>query len=267
MARMKNYTLGAGKLYFDRFDVNGNKTGEFYIGNTPSLTGSSDETREEHFSSDERSRDKDASVVTQANDTIAFTTDDIQPENLAMLWKGTADMLAVSAAPTEVDTLTVLRGRWYQLGESPATPTGARLITLTSVTDDTTPTPVAIPDDSGPGDTNENYEVDLELGRIFIKEDAPDIADGDTIIVSYAIAAHSREVIISAGETIRGALRYIADNTAGVNRDDYWPLVELSPDGDYEFKAESWTEMSFTGEVLKKEGYAKHYVDGRPVAA
>ena len=26
-----------------------------------------------------------------------------------------------------------------------------------------------------------------------------------------------------APETIRGALRYVADNTAGVNRDDYWP--------------------------------------------
>lgn len=263
MARSKNYTLGAGKLYFDRFDADGNKTGEFYIGNTPSLTGSSDETREEHFSSDERSRDKDASVVTQANDTVAFTTDDIQPENLAMLWKGTAEMLAVSLAEDEVETLTVIRGRWYQLGESPTSPTGARLVTITSVTDDATPTPAAIPGGAG----GANYEVDLELGRIFIKEDAPDIADGDSIIVTYDIGAHSREVIISAGETIRGALRYIADNTAGVNRDDYWPLVELSPDGDYEFKADSWSEMSFTGEVLKKDGYAKHYVDGRPVAA
>lgn len=263
MARTKNYTLGAGKLYFDRMDADGNLTGEFYIGNTTSLTGSTDETREEHFSSDEASRDKDASVVTQSDQTVGFTTDDIQPENLAMLWKGTAEQLAVSAATGEVDTLTVNRGRWYQLGVSPTSPTGARSVTITSVTDDATPTPAAIPGGAG----GANYEVDLELGRIFIKEDAPDIADGDSIIVTYNVAAHSRTVIISKGETIRGALRYIADNTAGVNRDDYWPLVELSPDGDYEFKADSWSEMSFTGEVLKKEGYFKHYIDGRPVTA
>lgn len=260
MARTKNYTLGAGKLYFDRMDDDGNLTGEYYIGNTTSLTGSTDETREEHYSSDEKERAKDASVVTQSDQTVGFTTDDIQPENLALLWKGTAETLAVSADTGVEETITVMRGRWYQLGMSPTSPTGARSVTISSVT---SPTPVAIPGGAG----GANYDVDLELGRIFIKEDAPDVADGDDIIVTYDVAAHSRTVIISKGETIRGALRYIADNTAGVNRDDYWPLIDLSPDGDYEFKADSWSEMSFTGEVLKKEGYEKHYVDGRPVAA
>lgn len=262
MARTKNYTLGAGKLYFDRFDDDGNTTGEYYIGNTTSLTGSTDETREEHYSSDEKERAKDASVVTQSDQTVGFTTDDIQPENLAMLWKGTAETLAVVAAPGEIEEITVMRGRWYQLGVSATAPTGARSITFTSLTDDEV-APVAVPGGNG----GANFEVDLELGRIFIKEDAPDIVDGDTLIATYDVGAHSRTVIISKGDTIRGALRYIADNTAGENRDDFWPLIELSPDGDYEFKADSWSEMSFTGEVLKKEGYEKHYVDGRPVAA
>lgn len=260
MPRTKNYTLGAGKLFFDRFDEDGNPTGEYYIGNTTSLTGSTDETREEHYSSDEAERAKDASVVTQSDQSVAFTTDDIQPENLALLWKGTAELLAVAAVTSTTEDLTVMRGRWYQLGQSAIHPTGARKVTITTVTDDAG-TPVAIPGGAG----GVNYAVDLELGRIFIKEDATGIVDGDIIKVTYTAAAHSREVIISKGENIRGSLRYIADNTAGANRDDFWPLVELSPDGDYEFKAESWSEMSFTGEVLKKEGYEKHYVDGRPV--
>lgn len=265
MARTKNYTLGAGKLYFNRLDSDGIETGEFYIGNTPSLTGATDETREEHYSSDEAERAKDASVVTQSDQTVNFTTDDIQPENLAMLWKGTAETLAVAGATGTVENITVNRGRWYQLGASEANPTGARSITLTTLTDDTTPTPVAVPAASGPGGTNLNYEVDLELGRIFIKEDAPDVADGDILIATYDEAAHSRTIIISKGETIRGSLRYIADNTTGTNRDDFWPLVDISPDGDFEFKADSWTEASFTCEVLKKDGYYKHYTDGRPV--
>lgn len=262
MPRSKNYTLGAGKLYFNRLDSDGLPTGEFYIGNTTSLTGSTDETREEHFSSDERSRDKDASVVTQSDETVAFTTDDIQPENLAMLWKGTSELLAVGALASTVQNITVNRGRWYQIGESAITPTGARAVTIVSLTDDAA-TPVPVPG----GAAGANYDVDLELGRIFIKEDAPNVADGDILRVTYTAAAHSREVIISKGEVIRGSLRYIADNTAGKNRDDFWPLVDLSPDGDYEFKADSWSEMSFTGEVLRKEGFDKHYVDGRPVVA
>lgn len=262
MARTKNYTLGAGKLYFDRFDADDNPTGEYYIGNTTSLTGSTDETREEHYSSDEAERSKDASVVTQSDQSVGFTTDDIQPENLALLWKGTAELLAVSAITSTTEDITVKRGRWYQLGSSALHPTGARMLTISAVTDDAG-TPVAIPGGAG----GANYDTDPELGRISIKEDAPDISDDDVIKVTYTGAAHSREVIISKGEKIRGSLRYIADNTAGVNRDDFWPLIELSPDGDYEFKADSWTEMSFTGEVLKKDGYEKHYVDGRPVTA
>lgn len=263
MPRNKNYTLGAGKLYFDRFDADGEPTGELYIGNTTSLTGAFDESREEHYSSDEAERAKDASVVTQSDQSIGFTTDDIQPENLALLWKGTSELLAVgaiSSAPEDIGP--VKRGRWYQLGASSVNPTGARAVTVTAVTDDAG-TPVAIPG----GDGGVNYEINEELGRIFIKEDATGIVDGDIIKVTFSAAAHSREVIIAKGETIRGALRYIADNTAGKNRDDYWPLVDLSPDGDYEFKGDSWNEMSFTGEVLKKEGFEKHYVDGRPVVA
>lgn len=262
MARTPNYTLGAGKLYFDRFDADDNPTGELYIGNTTSLTGTIDEEREEHYSSDEAERAKDESVVTRSDHTVGFTTDDISPENLAMLWKGTAEILAVSAITSTTEDITVLRGRWYQIGVTDAHPTGARSLTITAVTDDEA-TPVAIPGGAG----GANYDVDLELGRIFIKEDATDVADGDIIKVTYTAAAHSREVIIASGEKIRGALRYVADNTKGVNRDDFWPLVELSPDGDFEYKGDSWSEMSFTGEVLKKVGRERHYVDGRPVTA
>lgn len=262
MAREKNYTLGAGKLFFNRQDADGVETGEYYIGNTTSLTSASDEERQEHFDADEAGREKDASVVIRSNSTIGFTTDDIQPENMALMLKGSADVLAVVAAPAEVETIMVNRGRWYQLGVSPTDPTGVRKIAFTSMTDDEA-VPVAIPGGNG----GANFEFDLDRGRFFIKDDAPDIADGDEVIVTYDVLASSRAVIISAGDQIRGSLRYIADNTAGKNFDHYWPLVEISPDGDYEFKGDDWSEMSFSGEVLKSGSLAKHYIDGQAVTA
>lgn len=263
MARQKNYTLGAGKLYFDRFDADGNSTGEFYIGNTTSLTYSADEERQEHYSADEAARDKDASIVTRSDVTIGFTTDDIQPENMAIMFKGEVGTLATAADTGVEETITVVkRGRWYQLGVDAANPSGLRLLTVDTVTDDAG-TPVAIPG----GDGGANYELDEALGRIYIKDDAPDIADGDAIIITYDVAASSRTIIINEGDQVTGALRYIADNTTGTNNDHYWPKVEISPDGDYEFKGDSWNEMSFSGEVLKKDTLAKHYVDGRAVSA
>lgn len=258
MARQKNYTIGAGKLFFDRFDDNGNSTGEFYIGNTTSLTYSVDEERQEHFSSDEASRDKDASIVIRSDSTIGFTTDDIQPENLAMLFKGEAETLVTAPqSAVEEDVAVVARGRWYQLGTSEANPSGLRGLTISSV--EIGGNPVANP--------AQNYELDETLGRIFVLEDAPGIAPGSTLQVTYDVAASSRVIIIEAGEQVRGALRYIADNTAGANNDHYFPLVEISPDGDVEFKGDDWSAMSFSGEILKKGNLAKHYVDGRPEIA
>ena len=262
MAREKNLVLGAGKLFFDRFDANGLNTGEFYIGNTTSLTYSSDEERQEHYSSDTAAREKDASIVIRSDATISFTTDDIQPENLAMVFKGTAEALAIIADPVTVENIVVQRGRWYQLGVDAVHPTGARLITMTTLTDDAGP-PVAVPGGNG----GANYEVNLALGRLYIKEDAPNVADGDVLIATFAIAASSRSVVISAGEQITGALRYLADNTTGPNIDHFFPKVDISPDGDYEFKGDDWNEMSFSGEVLTKGILAKHYADGRAVAA
>lgn len=262
MAREKNLVLGAGKLFFNRLDDAGVPLGELYIGNTTSLTYSSNEERQEHYSSDTAERERDASVVTRSDSTIGFTTDDIQPENLAMLFKGTTEVLTTASSASEVENLTVRRGRWYQLGEDALNPTGVRQITLTSLTDDAG-SPVAVPGGNG----GANYEVDLVLARLYIKEDAPNVVDGDVLIITYAVAASSRTVVLSKGEQVKGAVRYIADNTAGENVDHYWPLVEVSPDGDYEFKGDSWSEMSFSGEVTKKGNLYKHYADGRPVIA
>jgi hypothetical protein len=263
MARVKNYTLGAGKLFFDRLDADGNSTGEFYIGNTTSLTYSTDEERQEHYSSDEAARERDASVVTRSDVSVAFTTDDIQPENMAMMIKGEAETLTVAAdLAVEENIAVVRRGRWYQIGVDATNPTGVRDLTVSSVTDDEA-VPVAIPG----GDGGANYELDLVLGRIFIKEDAPDVADGDIIIVTYDVGAHSRTIIVSTGDQITGALRYIADNTTGDNNDVFFPKIELSPDGDYEFKSDDWSEMSFSGEAVKSGTLAKVYVDGRPISA
>jgi len=261
MARQKNYTLGAGKLYFDRQDADGNPTGEFYIGNTTSLSYSTDEERVEHFSSDEASRDKDASIVLRSDDTISFTTDDIQPENLAMMFKGTIESLVQAPASAQTENVTVRNlGRWYQLGvDDDDAPTGVRLISNVGV---------EISNVAVANVNNVNYELDLELGRIFIQEDAPGIQPDDVLEITYDIEGATRTVIIDTGDQVRGALRYVADNTAGENRDHFWPLIEVSPDGEYEFKGDDWNEMSFSGEILKKNSkLKKHYTDGRPVAA
>lgn len=257
MARAKNYTLGRGKLFVDLLDEDGNTTGEFYIGNTTSFTITGDEETLDHFDSDEGIREKDDSATLSVDTTIGFTTDDIQPENLALFIKGEVQQLATAADADQEETLTVRRGRFYQLGTSDANPTGVRKIAGFAMTDAADAAIVA----AG------NYEIDLDLARLYILENAAAIDDGDEITVTYDIEASSRSVVISKGEKARGALRYVSANPKGPQRDHYFPLVEIAPDGDYELKGDEWQNMSFSGEALKKVGLEKHYIDGRATTA
>ena len=256
----QNLVLGRGRVYVDLYDsVTGNLTGEVYIGNTPSLSMTSEEETLEHISSDEGLREVDAEVTLSQTSTLSLTTDDIQPFNLAMFFRGEEGSLTNVAIPAVTEDITVMRGRWYQLGSSEANPTGHRLVTMTTVKDDAA---AVIPNVGGV-----NYTLDAALGRVFIKADSPAIADGDVVTFAYAVAAGTRSVILSSSDEKIAAIRFVAANAYGENKDHYWPKVRIAPDGDYELKGDDWQEIGLTGKVLTKVGYNRHYIDGRAVAA
>ncbi len=255
----QNLVLGRGRVYVDLYDVDGNLSGEVYIGNTPSLSMSSDEETLEHVSSDEGLREVDEEVTLSQTNTLSLTTDDIQPFNLAMFFRGEESSLASAAIAAVTENITVKRGRWYQLGSTEANPTGHRLVTMTTVKIGA----VAVPNVT-PG---ENYIVYAALGRVFIKADAAGIDDDDIVEFVYAVAASSRTVILTSADEKVAAVRFIAANAHGDNKDHYWPKVRIAPDGDYELKGDDWQEIGLTGKVLTKVGYNRHYIDGRAVAA
>lgn len=258
----KNYTLGRGKVLFDRFDQNaviGNSTkgeGYRYIGNTPefSTTGTSEDL--EHFDSDSGVRVKDDSVQLSMDRSGSFTCDNIDRENLALLFQGLAQELATAANAAVVETITVKKGRIYQLGESSSNPAGYRKTTITTV--EVAGVPVT---EAG------NWQHDGDLGQFYVEADAADISDDDEVEITYAVAASTRGQVISGTSAIYGQIKFIADNPKGVNRDYYFPYVKLAPDGDYNLKGDDWQTMGFTMEILKRGSMEAVYVDERAVAA
>lgn len=96
-----------------------------------------------------------------------------------------------------------------------------------------------------------NYTVDADRGRIYILEDAVDVTDGDTLQIAYDISAGSRQLVVDAQDQVEGALRFIADNARGPNKDYYWPRVKLTPSGEYQLKGDAWQVMTFNFEVLQ----------------
>lgn len=99
----------------------------------------------------------------------------------------------------------------------------------------------------------DNFDINLTTGRVQILPGAADISNGDLVTFTYDTTAISGRVrVVAQGEAIYGALRYIADNATGDNKDQYIPYCKISPDGALPLKGDTWTEMTFTVEALKK---------------
>lgn len=251
----KDYVLGKGRLFFEKF-APGTKvgSGELYFGNTPELSTSSDQSTLDHYDADAGLNVKDESVTIEDNMTGAFVTDNMNMENQALFFGGDIEKSTVTAATGLSDSFTdVVRGRWLQLGTGPLTPSGVRGVTNVVVKKGATTVAA-----SG------NYEVDLELGRVYIEPDAAGIADGDDLTIEYDVEAGTRDIVIGKGTEVRGALRFISANPVGSQTDYFWPYVKLTANGDFNLKGDEWLQIPFSFEVLKKDATTERvYIDKR----
>lgn len=253
-----NLVLPKGKLYFDPMTAGTTtKTGERFLGNCPGFTLTTSNEKLDHFSSTGGIRTKDKTVILQIDRTGTLTTDNISAENLALFFVGTQSTVTAVSTPVTGEAVNdVIKGRFYQLGVSGSFPAGVRDISAVTVKKGVT-TLVAGTD----------YAVDLTLARLEILTGSVTISNGDDLTVDYTLDASSRSQIVSSSTAAgtKGALRYVADNPEGTNRDFYMPYVELTPNGDYSMIGEEWQTMEFSIEVLKlNDSTAQVYIDGRP---
>lgn len=250
----QNYVLGRGRLYFDD-----GEHGERYIGNTPEFNLSTSTESLEHFNSDEELLNRDRNIVTQINYSGSFTTDNIAPENLAMLFMGDSTTLTQESLTGETDTFEDgVAYAWYQLGEDDDNPAGKRMVSNISVEVDPDGTAEA-------AEEGTDYEVDAERGRIQVLEDG--LLDGQTFAVTYDVDESSRSAVVSGDKQIIGKLRFVSANPdgAGEQRDFFMPSVTISGNGDFALKAESdWQAIPFSVEITKSETTEAVYADGLP---
>lgn len=271
-----DYTIGRGKVYFDKFLPNSNrKTGEMYFGNSPEFTLTTDTENLDHYSSDYGLRVKDLTVLLEASVSGTFTTDNIVADNLALWFLGDVANLTLTEQTGAKEVFKpVQRGRYYQVGTTDDTPTG--LFNIDNVVIGVADGSAEIVPGTGdistlPGvtvvDAAGNYELDLATGRIYIEPDSPSFAGNKQMIVQADIAAQNRNMVIGKTNQVYGALRYISDNPVGTNKNYYFPKVALRPDGDYALKGDDWNVMSFSFEILQLNNITQRvYIDVIPSA-
>lgn len=269
----QKYTLGRGEVYFNKFKPGTNiGEGERYLGNTPEYSLTNDVETLDHFNSDRGLREKDESVLLEISSSGSMNCDNISGENVALFFLGNLLTKSSTSVTAQKEVFTSWkRGLTLQLGTTDATPTGVRKVSNVKVgkaakaatlnlTGDISAVPgVTIVDAAG------NYEVDLDLGRLYLEPTSTEINGDIKLVVQFDVAAQSREMVISSNDVVQGSLRFVSHNAKGENKDYFFPKVTLSPDGDYNLKGDDWQSMGFTFEALKLQGRERVYIDIRAV--
>lgn len=250
------YVLGRGKVYIDLLDPITllSKKGERYFGNCPAFSTSTSSDKVEHYSSEGGLKILDAAVDLKFTRSGSFECDNISDDNIALFIMGSAASLSQASATGTAENINIYKDRWYQLGVTASNPSGLRkLSSLVVATTGASPTTLPA----------SNYDFDPELGRVYIHSDAA-ITEGNTYSFTYNVTAAARSRIVSANSSIYAAMRFIANNAAGTNRDYYLPYVKLSPNGDYQLIGDEFQKFGFNMEILIKDSVtASLYVDGR----
>lgn len=230
-----NLVLGRGEVYFDEGD------GERYLGNTPSFQIIREIERLERATAYRGRREQQAGAVISETIDIRLTTDNMSQENVDMWFSSNSDSSAVGHETNAFsETLTVTRGRFYQVGKA-LVPGGVRFIDWLEATVDETPLV-----------EGEDYYFERTLGRIQITVGAPRISDGDSVSIVYGKRPTANVVTQSQPVDKLGALRYVARNPHGPRGTDIWfPHVRLSPRGAIEMKGDQFRQMQFDASAIR----------------
>ena len=253
-----NYTLGRGEVWFARFASGYTPGGFRYIGNTPEVSLTIESETLDHYNSDAGIREKDDSVPLEVNRTGSLTTDNINPENVALFFFGTASTETTGASTGNTFALTGIElDRAYMIGATANNPTGVFGI------DEGGTNTVEI---SGGATLVEDtdYTIDYDNGFITFLSGGT-VADGDDIDITYDLAANTRDRVISGSEPVEGAMIYRTVNPKGDDCTFYFPYVKVSPNGDYALKGDEWQQIPMSLEVLKLSNVEAIYRDGNPV--
>lgn len=251
------YVMGAGKVYVDLLDANDNPTGERYLGNTPGFGIAVSSETVDKYGDDEGVRSLEAQVLTQIDREATIQCDNVTMDNLALFIIGDKSTKSQGVATVTNEALTVKLGHFYQLGVSASDPIGARDVSALSVTDVAGTTTYVL---------NTDYAVDLALGRLEILSGGA-ITEGQIVHVDYTTGVETWEHVESAALAAKyAAIRYIASNRSGVNRDLYAPKVLLVPEGEFALKSGTdWQAMTFKAKFQTRGTLKGLYIDGRPV--
>lgn len=255
----RDYFLGRGIIYLAELDANSLPKEYRDLGNSPafSITVESEELL--HQLSRTGLRVTDKRITLSQDISMSFQLDEISHDNLALFFTGTTQSVTNPAvagvgtmgSPIAI-TATAVLGRWYDLKTSYdglGTPTAFSADSVPKIRR-TSGTPMDLV-------LGTDYEIDRQMGRVFLKHNAVNVAAGDDI-GWYSAADASAPATLQLMKALKGtvkdyALKFIAENPANAaEKIEYeFHSVQLSADGDLSLIGDEFSVAGFSGSAQK----------------
>lgn len=241
-----NLMLGAGMLFFDRFDSQGASTGARALGNCTSFTLNTAVEKVEKYSAMDKAKRLYKSVIKSIKATGKLTLDEFDAANVALALLGTEGTVTQTSGTVDVGTpfsAVARKGYMVKLGHY-------------SVSD------VVVKDSTGTTTytVNTDYTIqNAKAGIIYIPASST-IVDAATIKCSYTYGAVTLPKIAGAAQgKIEGYLRFVGDPTTGpAYYGEFWK-VSISPEGDLGFISDDFANFTLNFEC--QDDTANHPTD------
>ena len=281
----ENVVLGAGEIFIDQYDSNGNPTGaERYLGDSIGATISLTTERTTIQSGDGAVARDLVDVVRSVSRTLGFTLHDSSIANWNLFVLGEVAEQSIAAAEAMATIAKPKVGFWHQLGQSAANPSGPGeidKIVLGKVKIADNPTASSPTYEAATQAEFNALEFDLRTARMIVHpsraanaaagiSERADLA-GKGIEISYSPSAArkiSQAKATAAASQITCAIRYVEVEPIAGNqgRNVYARKCNLIPGGEAALKSrDTEQQLAFTANVLdpgSTDGYPPLVIDG-----
>jgi hypothetical protein len=234
-----NVFAGQGEVLIAKLDSSNNPIGGFVaLGNMEQLTINTSVERNHAYESTSGKRTKCASWTTQTDQTSVMEIRDFNLANILFVTQGVDSGSVAGASVTDEATGSVYQGEIFYTaypGISAVSITSSD--GLTSLVEGT------------------DYDiVDANNGGIKIKASAPNVTDGDTLLVDYTHVGLSGAITMLTGTQQRYAVRFNGKSMTDLNTPLIveLPVVDFQPAEELSFLSTDGVTLSLSGDILSE---------------
>lgn len=232
-----NPLIGRGKIYLDRLDSSGNRTGLLDLGNCSLFEVEDKVEKKEKYESMDAASNLYAIAVTRQTFTIKITGDEVTLDNICNALNGSVVQVTATGNTVTSRTITpssgLVLGRLYDLGNRNITALTGLHSGSTALTAGT------------------DYTVDTVNGLVKILPTSTNATPGDALTADFTFDDYTyNAAAVGAVSSVNAYVLFIGDPVKGRKfKHEYWNVM-FTPTGNLGFIKDDFLDFGLEGQVI-----------------